>query len=271
MIPSHTHSCRRDSWTLAPSATPRSIPPVANRLLRERIERPVKALPMLQPPETVPPNPMSSPPANRRGSSRASGTCQRAVPIDRALSQLPRGTPSTINAPQVIGWEARSTSAPRSVRLGPVIDSPQCHPAGAPASQASDPRSPSVRPVVYQGQPARGEGFGSSHSKTAISTTNLMTTHMGLEPSSADRDAGPKRNKPDSASHNVTARRRPCAASSPPNANPSTAIPAPRFPVPTRDQREVAQPLAHTIPKPKITPPMIAANQVNGGIGTKRT
>ncbi len=52
-----------------------------------------------------------------------------------------------MNAPQVIGWSAESTSAPIRVRLGPVIDSPQCHPDGAPKSQASVPKNPTAKPV----------------------------------------------------------------------------------------------------------------------------
>lgn len=272
MTPSDTQSCRRDSWTLAPSATPRRIPPVANRLFRERMERPVKALPMLQPPATAPPNPMSNPPKNRRGSSGASGTCQWAVPFDHALSQLPRSTPSTINAPQVIGWVAWSTSTPRRVRLGPVIDNPQCHPAGAPTTQARVPSAPSIMPVWYQGQlSGAGAGFGKSRSKNPTRTTTPAITQAGPRPNKVGIDAAPESDITGRDNNIARKRKNPSAVSNPPTAKPNTAMPAPRLPVPTRDQMEVAQPLAHIMPKPNISPPTVAASQVNGGTGKMRS
>lgn len=235
------------------------------------MERPVNALPMLHPPATVPPNPMSKPPKNRRRSSGASGNCQRAAPIERALSHDPKGTPRSMKAPQVMGWSAWSTSTAKRVRLGPVIDKPQCHPDGAPKSQASVPKNPMDKPVWYQGQMSGvGEGLGSLHSRIAIKTTPPKMIPPGLIPSSVGIEAASASKNRGWVSHVVAKRKRPCAASRPPMAKPNTATAAPRFPVPTRDQMEVAQPLAHTIPKPNMRPPTTAANQVNAGTGTMR-
>jgi len=224
---------------------------------------------MLHPPATVPPNPMSIPPTKRRGSSCAAGSCQRAVPFDRALSHDPKGTPRSMNPPQVIGWLALSTSIPRRVRLGPVIDNPQCHPDGAPRIQARVPKTPTAMPVWHQDQlSAEGEGLGNIHSRKAIETTPPKLIHVALIPSSAGIETTSARAKLGWVSHVVTKLKRPCAASRPPIAKPSTAIAAPRFPVPTRDQMEVAQPLAHIIPKPNRRPPTTAASHASGGTGT---
>ena len=211
-----------------------------------------------------------NPPRNRRGNSDGFGICQRAVPFDHALSQLPSGTPRSMNAPHVIGSTVCSARARRRLRLGPVIDNPQCHPLRGPAIHASIPNVPSIRPVWCHGQiSGAGDGFGRTHSKTLIKTTPAVMTHAELTPRSAGNDAASGRVKVGCVSQRVRKWRRPCSTNNPPTANPSTAIPAPKFPVPTRDQMEVAQPLAHTIPKPNMSPPAIAASHVNGTTGTR--
>jgi len=116
-----------------------------------------------------------------------------------------------------------------------------------------------------------GEGLGSSHSRKIIKTEPPRLIHVGLTPSSVGIETTSARAKLGWVSHVVTNRKRPCAASRPPIAKPRTAIAAPRFPVPTRDQMEVAQPLAQIIPKPNIRPPTTAASHVSGGIGTTRS
>jgi len=243
---------------------------VATKLLRERIESPVKAFPILHPAASVPPNPIINPPRNRRGNSAAAGACQRAVPFDHALSQLPNGTPRAMNAPHVIGSTVCSARARRRLRLGPVIDNPQYHPLGAPAIHASVPSAPRIKPVRYQGQSSGDEwGFGRRRNKNPIKTPPPRTTHAALTPRSAGNDAASGRVKVGCVSQRVRKWRRPCSTTNPPTANPSTAVPAPKFPVPTRDQMEVAQPLAHAIPKPNISPPAIAASHVKGTTGTR--
>ena len=227
---------------------------------------------MLHPPETVPPNPMSNPPTKRRGSSCATGSCQRAVPADSALSQLPRGTPISIYAPQVIGWEAWSTSAPRSVLLGPVMDNPQCQPAGSPSTQANVPSIPSTKPVRCQSQlPGDRVGFGKIDSKNPSTITPPAIIQAGFTFNRDGIDAAPDNATTGPVSNSVRKRKGPYAATNPPVANPKIATPAPRFPVPTRDQIDVAQPLAHIIPKPNMRPPTTAASHVSGGTGRTRS
>ncbi len=215
---------------------------------------------------------MSNPPRNRRGSSAACGNCQRAVPFDRALSHDPKGTPRSMNAPQVIGWEGWSTSAPRSVLLGPVMDNPQCQPAGSPSTQANVPSIPSTKPVRCQGQlPGDCVGFGRIDSKNPIKITPAAIIQAGFTFNRDGIDAAPDNATTGPDSNSVRKRKGPYAATNPPVANPKIATPAPRFPVPTRDQIDVAQPLAQIIPKPNMRPPTTAASQVSGGTGTTKS
>jgi hypothetical protein len=152
------------------------------------------------------------------------------------------------------------------------MDNPQCHPAGAPAIQANVPKAPSASPVRYQGQLSNvTAGLGRAHNRNPTKKTPAAITQTWLTPKSVGSEAAPGRDNTGRLSCKVRKRRRPSDARSPPMANPNTAVPAPRFPVPTRDQMEVAQPLAHTIPKPNMRPPTTAASQVNGGTGTTRS
>ena len=56
-----------------------------------------------------------------------------------------------------------------------------------------------------------------------------------------------------------------------PNAKPARAATAPMLPVPARDQIDVAQPLARTMPIPKARPPSSAAASAGIGNGTEIT
>ena len=230
------------------------------------MESPVKAFPILHPAASVPPNPIINPPRNRRGNSSAAGTCQRTIPFDCALSQLPNGTPSSIKAPQVNGLKLWSSTTRRRLRLGPIIDNPQCQPPRDPTTHASAPNTPRIKPVRYQGQISGDDGgFVRNRKNNPIRATLATTTHAALTPrsfGSVESETGP-------ANSRSRKWRKPCSVSHAPTASPNTAVPAPTFPVPTRDQIEVAQPLAHTIPKPNVSPPTIEASQVRGTEGTR--
>ena len=102
-------------------------------------------------------------------------------------------------------------------------------------------------------------------------TTLPAITQVGSRLKSVGIDAAPDNEMTGRINNAVMGYKTLSAASNPPTANPNTAIPAPKFPVPTRDQIEVAQPLAHIMPKPNMSPPMLAASQVKGGTGTMRS
>lgn len=72
-------------------------------------------------------------------------------------------------------------------------------------------------------------------------------------------------------SHAVAADKTPWLATVAPRESPRAAAAAPRLPVPTRDQTDVAQPLPATMPTPNITPPTIEAAGVTSGSERVRT
>lgn len=149
------------------------------------------------------------------------------------------------------------------------MDNPHCQPAGSPSTQANVPSIPSTKPVRCQGQlPGDRVGFGRIDNKNPSKITPPAIIQAGFTFNRVGIDAAPDIETSGPVSNSVRKRKGPYAATNPPVANHKIATPAPRFPVPTRDQIEVAQPLAQIIPKPNISPPTVAANQVKGATGT---
>src|SRR5918996_1860805 len=249
-------------------AAPPTMAAVAITLLTARTDRPVSALPMLQPAASVPPTPISAPPAKRRPSSAHPGARQDTGPRARALSQVPSGMPTTSAVPQPAAPGMPRTVLSMSERLGPVIDSPQPQPATDPESHASSPTQPSANPVtghvhasdrVARDRPTRPRAITPS--------SNAIVVQRGSAIAASTDGARPTRVL---VSRSLTESSGPWLAAVAPRASPSAVAPAPRLPAPTRDQTEVAQPLPATMPTPNTRPPTTAAAGVTGGSGRGR-
>jgi hypothetical protein len=119
---------------------PTMLATVAMTLLTARIDNPVRALPMLQPAASVPRarQDVAEVAAREVNNARLSSPAQGSAP---SLAQLR----AEGDADQHHRAPVRHAQVAAGDRAGPVIESPQCHPAGGPVSPRENTERPERR------------------------------------------------------------------------------------------------------------------------------